>query len=131
MKFEPKSSKEVATLDVFKSGVYRFSIIEAYDKLSKTTGSEMIELILRIIDRNGHEKLVRDFLLAARAATVRNAAETCGILTKYESGTLSASDFVGCTGRVRIGIERDRSGRYGARNIVVDYVADRDGLVPE
>jgi hypothetical protein len=132
MKIDPKSAQELATFDVAKSGVYRFGVIEAYDKISKTSGNEMVELKLEIVDRNGHRKIITDYLVAARAATVRAAAETCGILPAYESGSLSAADFVGCSGRVRIGIERDRSGRHGPKNVVVAYVvANGNGHIPE
>jgi hypothetical protein len=131
MKFDPKSAQDVASLSVIKSGVYQFLISEAVDKVSKTSGSEMIELKLQITDRNGHKRIVTDFLVAARAATVRSAAEACGLLTKYSSGSLSAADFLGCSGRARIGIERDRSGRYAPKNIVIDYVANGSGEASE
>jgi hypothetical protein len=130
MDFEPKSAKEIGTLELIRQGIYGFSISEALDKQSKA-GNEMIELKLRIIDRNGHEKLITDYLVAARAGKLRNAAEACGILAKYESGSLTAADFIGCSGRVRVGIQRDRSGGFQDRNVVVDYVANSGGQVPE
>jgi hypothetical protein len=59
MKFEPKSAQEVAALDLLRAGVYRLRVSEAYDKVSKASGSEMTELKLPMIDRNGLGKRKR------------------------------------------------------------------------
>lgn len=123
MNFTPKSKEELAVMNLIAPGIYDYLIIDAKEKLSKS-GHEMIELKLKIWDIHGHERVVFDYLLEAMAHKLRHFAESNGLLDKYESGSITANDCLNKSGKVEIIIQKDKTGQYGDRNSVKDYVLD-------
>ena len=72
-------------------------------------------------DGRGGERLFKDYLTNTPlgALRLRHACEAVGALDRYNAGEISASDFLGHTVRVKIGVEKKRG--YAPRNIIEDY----------
>lgn len=124
MKFSPKSQEELAHANLMSEGVYPFEIIEAEDKKSKS-GNDMIQLKLKVWDKNGHERVIYDYLLEALHFKLRHFAESTGLLQKYEGGEFTSSDCLGKSGNAHIIIQKGREnaegGFYPDKNSVKDY----------
>jgi hypothetical protein len=126
MRFTPKSDKELAEEKLAPEGEYGFEVSGAVDKQSKA-GNDMIELTLRIYKPDGNFFLLSDYLMEAMLYKISHACRACGIYEKYESGNLVAEDFIGKTGRLKLGIQKDKTGQYPDRNAVKDYIVPKDG----
>jgi hypothetical protein len=120
VKFSPKSEKEIAEANLVTPGTYDFEVVSASDDLSKS-GNEMIKLKLRIFTDDG-ERTVFDYLLEAIPHKFRHFFDAIGMIDKYDSGEVSAIDCAGVAGKVKIGIQKDKSGTYADRNTVLDYI---------
>lgn len=127
MKFVPKSEKEIAEASLWPNGEYAFEIIEAADKVSKTSGNEMIELKMKVYNDEGAHIFVNDYLLESMAYKLRHAAVACNALDKYEAGSLSSHDFMGQAGRVKLKIQKSKDPQYADKNVIGDYVVKKDG----
>lgn len=126
MKFTPKSDKELAEERLLPEGTYGFEISKGEDKTSKA-GNEMIELLVRVFKEDGSFLLVTDYLMEAIMYKVSHAAKACGLEDKYNAGTLHGEDFVGKTGQLKLGIQKDKNGTYPDKNVVKDYIVPKDG----
>ena len=120
MNFQPRSEQEIQDAKLWKKGEYDFEITEATEKQSKA-GKTMIELRLRISDGK-NARTISDYLLDETAGKLRHAASACGLLDKYEHGSVADSDFRGKRGRLLLGIEKDRKKVYPDKNVVQDYI---------
>lgn len=120
MEFKPRTEQEIVDSKLLKKGEYDFEVLDADEKTSKA-GHPMIELKLRVWNINGG-RVLTDYLLAETPAKLRGAAAACGLLDRYETGSLSENDFRGKRGRLKLGIEKAKNG-YPAKNTVADYVA--------
>jgi len=129
MNFKPHTEQELADMKLWKKGVYDFEIADAFEKESKTSGNPMIELRLKVFGPDGSARVISDYLVEKRGAKLRHAAEACGLLDKYNSGSLSNSDFQNKRGKLTLGIERDNTKTYPDKNVVLDYVCS--GLPPK
>lgn len=135
MKFAPKTEQEIAESNLLPKGQYGFEITNGEDAVSKS-GNEMIKLWVTVFDANGGQNMFFDYLLESMAFKLRHAADACGLLAKYESGELVASDFIGKTGQCKVGIEpgkprEDGSGdKYPDKNRINDYVASGASATP-
>jgi hypothetical protein len=123
MNFKPHTEQELAEMKLWKTGVYDFEITDAVEKASKTAGNPMIELRLKVFRPDGSARIISDYLLEKRADKLRHAAEACGLLDKYKSGSLSNNDFQQKRGKLKLGIERDKTKTYADKNIVLDYIS--------
>ena len=121
MKFTPKTEKEILEDNLWPVGIYNFEVLSAEDKTSKS-GNEMIELSL-LLFWDERTRLVTDYLLESIAYKLRHAAVACGLESEYENGNLSAIDFVGRTGNLKLRVEKDKNGLYADKNAVQDYIA--------
>ena len=121
MKFTPKTEKEIAEENLWQPGEYSFEVLEAADKVSKA-GNEMIELKLKVYADDGGYIFVNDYLMDTVAYKLRHAADACACLAKYETGMLQADDFKAKAGRLKLKIQKDKSGTYPDKNVVGDYV---------
>ena len=122
MEFKPRTERELAEMKLWKKGVYDFEIIDACEKASKTSGNQMIELKVKIVGADGAARVITDYLLEKRGEKLRHAAEACGLLDKYQSGSLSNSDFQHKRGKLKLGIEKDKTHTWPDKNIVLDYL---------
>lgn len=117
--FKPKTESELST--VAPAGQYEFQVLEAEDRESKS-GNPMIYLKLGVFNGDAMRWHISDYLVTAMEAKLRHFADTAGLLARYESGQLAAQDCVGRAGRVKLGIEQDKDGKYPDKNVVKDYV---------
>lgn len=124
MKFTPKTEEQINSENLLPNGIYPFEITAAQDTSSKS-GNEMIKLTIKVWDAEGDERLIYDYLLESMAFKLRHAAEVCGLIEKYEQGVLTASDFIGKNGAVKISIRKDKTGQYKDQNQVVDYIVQK------
>lgn len=130
MQFQPKTEKEIAEANLLPVGVYDFECVGGEDKVSKAN-NEMIVLKHIVHDGNGGSRFIDDYLLESIAHKLRHAAVVAGHESKYSEGKLVASDFVGMTGKVKVRIQKDKTGAYPDKNVIGDYVVPKDGQQPE
>jgi len=143
MQVTPKTDEQIEKEEserlLWDIGEYGFEIIEfvkfgetilhTKDTLSKKD-NEMIQLAVKVFNKEGQSSTIMDYLLDAMPKKIKNAAYTCGLGDKYESGTLLAEDFIGKTGNLKLGISKgkpkdDGSGdNYPDRNSVENYIVD-------
>jgi hypothetical protein len=121
MNFQPKTETELASYKLWKKGEYSFEIMEAIEKTA-STGKLMIEMKVKVFDGDGGEKIVTERLLVETPLKLAHAAQACGIHDKYLAGEIADADFVGKTGRLFLGIEKDKQHKYPDKNVVTDYV---------
>jgi hypothetical protein len=123
VKFTPKTAGEIeaekAKFLPWPKGAYDFEVAAAEDATSKA-GNEMIVLELQVFDQNGNRRQMKDWLLETLPVKLKHACEAVGLHAAYENGNISSYDFVGRTGRLTLGIER-QSG-YEDRNKVLGYI---------
>jgi len=144
MRFQPKTEEEIKQGNLLADGKYGFVISGATEKVSKiksdgTGGNEMIEVTVRVYKDDGGFVLITDFLMEQMAFKLRHACEACGLLPAYEAGELSADDFVGKEGYVKIKTQKgglkdknDPNGeRYDDRNAIADYIVGEDFKAPK
>lgn len=126
MRYTPKSEKEIAEERLLPEGEYPYQISGAIEKTSKS-GNDMIELTVRVFKPDGSFVLVTDYLLESLAYKLRHAAVACGLEKIYDAGTLTADNFIGKEGMLKLGIQKDKNGQYPDRNSVKDYIVPKDG----
>jgi hypothetical protein len=122
MTFEPKTEQEIAESKLWPKGEYAFEIVDGVDKNSKSSGKPMIELKIKLSDGKGTGRTITDYLLAETPEKLRHCADACGLLDRYETGSLSANEFRGKRGKLKLGIEKDKKKVYPDKNVVLDYV---------
>jgi hypothetical protein len=122
MNFKPRTEQELVDMRLWKKGIYDFEIVDAFETASKTKGNPMIELKVRITGTDGAARIITDYLLEQRGEKLRHAAQACGLIDKYESGSISNTDFQHKRGKLKLGVEKDRSHTYPDKNVVLDYV---------
>ena len=121
MQFQPKSENDCkGKFNPIPKGEYDFEVLEASDETSKS-GNDMIKINLAIWQGDKVLCRVFDYLLPAMEAKLRHACDACGLLDRYQSGNLQASDFMGRTGKVKIRIKKATS-EYAEKNEVEDYI---------
>jgi Protein of unknown function (DUF669) len=123
VRFQPKTENQVASTNLWPAGEYYFEVKNAEEGESKG-GNEMTKLTLHVVNDEGAYRTVFDYLVATdgSAYKIRHFAEATGLLASYEKGVLETDEMIGCTGRCKLGIQKDKTGQYGDRNSVIDYV---------
>lgn len=122
MRFTPKTEEEVQQESLLPDGVYDFEVAQATDKLSQK-GADMIEIKLRVFYEDSH-RVITDYLLEAMLWKLKHFCEATGLSGEYASGALSSQMCVHRAGRVKLRIEKDKTGKYKDKNSVVDYIAE-------
>ncbi len=114
----PKNT--ICDFDVLDEVSFGQKTYRTQDAKSKA-GNDMIVLVLRVYygdDENG--KVIVDYLTGAMEFKLRHAISSCGLVAK---GTISAKDFVGKSGKAKIGIQKSKDDQYSDKNIIADYIA--------
>jgi hypothetical protein len=119
MKITPKTEEEIIQMNLKPDGEYPFVILEGQDAVSKN-GNEMIKLKLSCYLPNGKFFIVWDYLLESFPKKLKHACSACGLSDKYNSGVLSADDFIGREGFCMIGSRKSEG--FDQQNVVSDYV---------
>jgi len=128
MKFTPKTEEELNPL--LQDGTWDFEVIKAEAKLSKS-GNEMIHILVKVWDMNGTSSIVNDYLISSILYKVRHFCYGTGLEQHYENGDLSDVMCVGRTGKCKGKIEKDKTGQYPDKNIIVDYLEKADAASKE
>jgi hypothetical protein len=123
MQFTPKSEAEIAEekakFGPWPRGAYDFEVSTAEDAISKK-GSEMIVLELLVFDEHGNHKKLKDWLVESLPVKLKHACAAVGLHAAYENGNVASFDFVGRTGRLMLGIQKQDG--FPDRNNVTGYV---------
>jgi hypothetical protein len=122
MNFKPCTEQEIADRKLWPKAVYPFEITEAEEKVSQQGGNPMFELKVKISRPDGSVRTLTDYLLEKTPEKLRHCAVACGVLDRYERGSLADSDFQGKRGKLRLGVEKKKG--YAERNVIADYVCD-------
>lgn len=120
MKFTPKTESQLKDEALLPVGEYFFTIAGAENKVSKA-GNEMIALKLEIW--NGEKKIgvIFDYLIESMGFKLRHCCDVCGLINKYNAGTLEADDFIGANGNCKVDIQPAKDG-FDPKNIIRDYI---------
>lgn len=134
MKCDPKTDQELAKLEeenLISKGIYDFEVHSAKDTFSKK-GNDMTELVLTVLDNEGVERKVFDYLVSvdAFAFKIKHFAQATGLETQYQSGDLPADLMLGRTGKCKLDIQPAKNG-YRAKNVVADYIKTGDAQAAE
>ena len=132
MKTTPRSAEEAAKVShraLLHAGWHGGRIVDATEKLSKQRGTEMIELTVIVLDANGNERTLRDWLTNTNlgALKLRHAAEAVDAMAKYQAGEIGQADFPGHDVSVKISIQKRRG--WPDSNQIEDYAAVTAGHV--
>lgn len=130
MKFEPQTDEQIASSGLLPNGVYDFEIAGAKDKIS-SKGNEMIEVNLAVYDPDGSIRKIRDWIMPQMAKKFKHFHNATGMMAKYESGSLVASDVVGKVGKCMV-ITKPYTNKDGLEvfsNGIDDYVK-QENLAP-
>jgi hypothetical protein len=128
MKHTPMSDEELAKQGLLEPGIYDFEVASAEDKVS-SKGNDMIELKLNVYDADGSIRPIRDWIMPQMAKKFKHFHNACGMMDKYDSGSLVASDVVGKAGKCMV-IQKPYTNKDGLNlvsNGIDDYVK-RDNL---
>lgn len=126
MTFTPKSEAALVKENeerniLWPKGEYDFEVVNYEDAVSKS-GNDMIHLELKVFHPDGGSQTIHDYLLASMMHKLRHACEAIGILDRFESGTLEASDFDGGVGKVMLKVDKAKpNSGYRDKNSVDDY----------
>jgi hypothetical protein len=126
MKFTPKTKEELQkeafeARGILPDGIYDFEVSTAEETVSKA-GNAMLKIKLLIWDMNGHARVIYDYLLIDMQYKIFNFCAAIKNSEAYDAGEVVAENLVGKSGKARIVTQKDKSGQYGDRNVVKEYV---------
>lgn len=125
MRFTPKTDEEIKAaspdFEPWPIGDVDFEIAEAIERQS-AAGNDMIELKMLIFNHEGRRRVISDYLLSNQQWKLKQACYSCGMHAAYDNGVTDAEDFVGRTGKLKIGVQ-PASEQYKAKNKVTAYIA--------
>jgi hypothetical protein len=122
MTFTPKTEAQLKEKNLWPDGSYDFRVQEAEEGIS-TKGNEQIKLKL-VIYKGEASRFVYDYLSPLMEFKLRHFCEATGLISKYDSGRLTADDMIGREGIVQIRTEPAK-GNFEAKNAVKDYVVKK------
>lgn len=106
--YKPKTEAEISAMNLLPDGDYPFSIRDASDAPSKSTGKAMLTLHLLCYTPTGGTVEVLDRIVPGSNYADKKLFELCraiGLLPRYQAGTLSADDFLNKEGWAKITTE--------------------------
>ena len=111
---------------IVEPGEYAFFVDSLTRKVTKKGNNEMLEVKLSVLNEFGGKVNIQDWIvldLEGMEWKFRHFAATCGLLDKYDNDTLTAVDFKGKNGVVKLTIaEYEKDGLKIKTNRVADYV---------
>lgn len=133
--FSPKSDSEIEAIQnraLLPDGMYPFVVKEYEQKISKS-GNEMLQVRLAIMDKDGSQRNLTDYLVATDQMMfkLKHFCETIGFEKEYEKGNFEPSKCIGRSGKALIGIQKgsakqDGTGSYPDKNSIKDYVKSEE-----
>jgi hypothetical protein len=121
--FTPRTEEELNAMNLLEPGEGIFEILDAIQEVSQN-GNNQIKLKLRVLDKNGREGIIFDYLVNIEFMEykIRHFCECIGLMEKYNLGGFDANDCLGKSGKLKIGISKDKKGQYPDKNSIVDYL---------
>lgn len=129
--FVPKTDMELNAIKnqgLLAEGVYDFRVKEVVCRRSKAD-NEMLEVRLGVLDKNGNERVLTDWLTATDKMIfkLKHFCEAIGFDAAYAQGKIDPVSCLNKAGKLTIGIQKgnakeDGNGYYPDRNNVRDYV---------
>ncbi len=131
-KFTPKTDEEINDVILLAKGDGNFEVIRAEFKTSKS-GNPMISLFLKVWDCNGKEGFVNDYLINTPRFEfkIKHFCIAASLENEYNNGTFNETMCTGRTGRLRLGIDKDKGGQYSDKNNVIDYLKSNGTITPK
>lgn len=128
--FTPKTEQDFQTMNLLEPGEGNFEIMNAIQKVSEN-GNPMIELILKVWDKNGKERNIFDYLVNVPSMEhkIKRFCDCCGLEVQYQAGCFAAEDCIGKSGKLKIAITKDKSGQYPDKNTVAGYLVGKGEIV--
>lgn len=133
MKFQAKSTQELERAEIERKEKFlwqpcqaSFEILES-DEQNDKNGDGMFKLKVKVYHPDGERSQnLFDYVSGTwMEHKLRHLAEAAGLLSEYESGEIEAYQLVGKTGLCSIKIQKDKTGDYGDKNVISDYVVDK------
>jgi hypothetical protein len=118
--YTPKSKEEIIESSKWPSGVYPFTVSQAHESISSAR-NEMIVVRLVLSRPDGGRKIMTDYLVTKKLGKIEAICSSCGLTDKYLSGRLSAADFIGRSGKLKLRVQRPKDG-YPSRNEIAGYI---------
>lgn len=121
--FKPKSDEELCAL--LKKGEGTFTVLSAVEAVSKN-GHNMIKILLECYDCENNKGNIFEYLTFNDnifcAAKIKHFCYAVGLENSYESGKLNSYECAGRSGRLIIGIQKDKKGEHPDKNCVYDFL---------
>lgn len=127
--FKPYTEAEIQELSnpfMLQEGTYDFTVKTIVDDVSKSSGNPMLKVTLGIINKNGQEVLVTDYIMTTGKMVYKFKHFCNAINENYDAGKI---DLLRCRGKrgaciiiVQKGNEKPDGTLYPDRNAVKDYV---------
>lgn len=130
MKFKPMTEEEINEVGLLQPGVYDFEIIECSETTSDA-GNDMFALKLNVFEPDGKTRSILDWVLPQMPKKFKHIHDACGLADKFEAGEVTAQDFLGKTGKLKLEVGKpytDKNGNERVNNAVEDYIK-RENLI--
>lgn len=108
----------IVNFEVLGEVTFGTKTIRTEDTKSKAQ-NDMIVLVLKVF-YNEKERVIIDYLTDKMEFKLRHAIKSCGVEVDT---SISAKDFIGKSGKAKIGIQKSKDAQYPDRNIIADYVS--------
>ena len=134
MKFSTEPQDESAPANdaprssVLPPGIYPFSVLDAKEEVSKA-GNDMLHLKIGAERPNGTAQWVHDYIVNTQTGKLKAFCAAVGMLDDFGRGEISATEFIGATGKVKLRIEPAK-GSYPEKNAVAEYVERKQPDAP-
>ncbi len=131
MNFTPKNEQEIREekeSNLLPIGLYDYEVTDAWDQTS-AAGNEMIKLQIAVFSGESERK-VTDYLMEKMIEKLYHFCSTNGLEKQFDAGKVEAAHCIGLSGRAKVGIEKDKKGKYAPKNSIVDYVFADSTLGP-
>lgn len=123
--YKKLSEAEDQMRGVLEKGQYPFRVKSVIQKKTKSGAYEMLEVELGVIDNNGREITIKDWIvfMDEMAWKFRHFAATCDLMDFYEEDRLEHYHFLNKNGVVKLSIrEYEKDGEVFKANAVADYI---------
>lgn len=116
MRFDP----EMANANLIPNDTWLQATIEtAVDKVSKSSGLDMIEAGFKVYDSSGKKPIIKHYFSAAAPGMFKKLCKVLGL--DFESGEVSAESLIGKNVFVKVKIQKDEKGQFDDKNVIAAF----------
>jgi hypothetical protein len=128
--FTPLSDEEIQAVknrSLMPNGVYPFVVKSAEHAISQSN-NPMIKVTLAVMDKEGNERLIPDWLLATDTSIekLKHFCDSIGLVETYARGSFEPHEFLNRSGRCLVGIQKGKTKDDGSifpdKNSIKDYI---------